>query len=211
MLVARFVLLAATVAALPLDKAEKLHKAKGISALVQYIQDNAKPADTKKVDLSNVSKQKLAALSAAEQRMAAAEAAVQAAKDKVAQANVTKHDVDLAAKAGGTSEKTFSIFMFSKACQEGTPGTPAATAGDFKGTKLGSWTGSPDECFGPAYCEAKDMHFYLTFEGDWTNELKYSVDSGCSMLLGSGASFQADGTCEAGMCPTGFDYSVIIV
>ena len=40
------------VAALPLDKAEKLqHKAKGVSALMQYIQDNAKPATTKKLDL----------------------------------------------------------------------------------------------------------------------------------------------------------------
>ena len=56
--------------------------------------------------------------------------------------------------------------------------------------------------------QAKDMHFYLTFEGSWTNELKYSVDSGCSMLLGSGATFAADGTCEAGI--EACAYSVII-
>ena len=58
--------------------------------------------------------------------------------------------------------------------------------------------------------QIKNMHFYVTFGDSWTNEMQWSLTDTCDMLCGAGSAFKATGTCEAAMCPGGFDYSLIL-
>jgi hypothetical protein len=109
------------------------------------------------------------------------------------------------------NKKSFELFMYTKSCQTDQPGTPAKTAGQYKSVRLGKFNNKlSSDCMGPMYCPSNDLNFYVTFGDSWTNEMQWSLDNTCDMLCDSGSAFKGHGSCEAAMCPTGYDYSLIL-